>query len=509
MTATAPTSQRGRLFDALTALADEIQEEKQAAASGRVKTGAPTPPDPGGYQGASTHPTADADNSAQVATEGDRSSENTSDVKADQGTPSVDSTSEATPNQDEQDSVQLNIGTQQSATGEDPSVEDDYKGTKDDPGTSHPATTEDGEKYGSATFKEARAKFIEVANSVLADLANGFGSQLRPKTAESSDPLSRPETSAPMTPVGGSAQGEHVQPGGGGAGKTQKKDEKKEASAGKTATPLSANLQKAADALTGSTGGADPTPMRAGYELAAALGLTKEAAEAGVKETIAQTIRDAQVDADLFGSYYTTFAQQKLAAVPPDEEGGEDHGNPNDASSGASEAGDGGGDSAPSSDGGGGAAGGAPPGLEALLGGGGAEGPPGAPGEMGGGMGGGPSEEEALAELAAALEELGIPLEALLEAGGGAGGEPGGEMGGAPPLEGPAGAPPAGGMEAMASAGSRKRQVEPRQYLAKIAAEVMKFKRSGKYQMKEARTPAQRQLRDEMKGFVIELLDAT
>jgi hypothetical protein len=515
MTATASSTQ-GRLFSALSALADEIQVEKTAAAAGHEKTGAPTPPDPGGYQGASSHPTADADNSAQTATEGERSSENTADVKADQKAPAVDSTSEATPNQDEQDSVQLNIGTQQSATGEDASVEDDYKGDKDDPGTSHPAQTEDGEKYGSLTFKEAHAKFAATANEVLADLVNGFGDQLTAKQAESSDPLSRPETSAPMTPVGGSAEGEHVQPGGGGAGKP-KAEKKKEAAAGTPVSPLAENLQKAADAVTKeAAAGTEPgDPMQAGYELAATLGLTKQAAHDGVQATIAQTIRDAETDAALFGSFYTTF-QQKQAAVPPDAAGGEDHGNPNDASSGASEAGEGGGDAAaaggeaPPPEAGGDAMGGAPPDMGALLGGG---------GDPGGAMGGAPSEEQALAELAAALEELGIPIEALIAAAGGAGGAGGDPMGdpmgggappvgdpmggGAPPLGG--GAPPlGGGMEAMASAGQQK--MSRGQYLTKLATEVRNFKLSGKYQMKEAGEPWQRQLRDQMKSHVRELL---
>ena len=46
------------LFDALGELATEISGEKTAAA----KTAAPTPADPGGYQGPSTHPTTSEDN---------------------------------------------------------------------------------------------------------------------------------------------------------------------------------------------------------------------------------------------------------------------------------------------------------------------------------------------------------------------------------------------------------------------------------------------------------------
>ena len=118
---------RASLFDTLTALADEIPGIKQASArnKGRVKTAEASPPDPGGYQGKSTHPSADAPNSGQPAKEGERSAENTADVKADQGPPSVDSTAPNTVG--DQDKQQLNIGTNQSATGDDPAVEDDYK----------------------------------------------------------------------------------------------------------------------------------------------------------------------------------------------------------------------------------------------------------------------------------------------------------------------------------------------------------------------------------------------
>ena len=49
-----------------------------------------------------------------------------------------------------QSQFQTNLGVQSSATGEDPEVEDDYKGTKDDPGTSHPADAEEiGAKYSA------------------------------------------------------------------------------------------------------------------------------------------------------------------------------------------------------------------------------------------------------------------------------------------------------------------------------------------------------------------------
>ena len=145
---------------------------------------APNPADPGGYKGKSSHPTANAENHGQNVMEGARSSENTSDIKADIGGQSVDSTSDL--GADTQDAQQPNIGTNQSATGEDPSTEDDYKGGKDDPGSSHPARTDndslDGNKYASASFQQLHELHDTLANAVLADLAN-FGEQLMPKAA--------------------------------------------------------------------------------------------------------------------------------------------------------------------------------------------------------------------------------------------------------------------------------------------------------------------------------------
>lgn len=439
-----PTKQSSRasLFDSLRALTDEIQTTKIAAA--RPATGAekraegPTPSDPGGYKGPSTHPVAKVDNNAQEAKEGARSSENSSDVKADNPGASVDATAEATPGSANQDKQMPNIGTQQSATGEDPSVEDNYKGGKDDPGSSHPARTDngslDGHKYASVTFKVAHARSTELANALLADLANGFGQQLQKQAGTPAQPTQPQRQAAPApAPV----------------------------------ATVAGQTKQAAD------------EVQAGYELAAALGINKQAAVAGVEQTIATTIRDAQHDAGLFGDYYTTFLQKQ--AIAGDEESGEDHSKPTDMTSGK-----GGEGTAP---GGGGGGGGDP--LADM--GGGSGGPPG-----GGGLPGGPpSEDEALAQLAAALEELGIPLEALAQAGGGAGGPPGG----APPgADGGLGGMPGGGPPGMEVAAAVQERI-------KLAQAVQQYKLSGRYQMgKAASTDRERILRNIMKDHVRELM---
>ena len=143
------------LFAQLNALAEEISQTAEKVAA--VKEAAPVPADPGGYQGASAHPSANVDNNAQKATTGARAAEYESDVKKQQGPVGVDSTPELS-QEGRQDEVQLNINTNASAVGEDPSVEDNYKGDKDDAPTTLPSAPQDSEKYSAVTFKQAHAQ---------------------------------------------------------------------------------------------------------------------------------------------------------------------------------------------------------------------------------------------------------------------------------------------------------------------------------------------------------------
>jgi hypothetical protein len=211
----------------------------------------------------------------------------------------------------------------------------------------------------------------------------------------------------------------------------------------------------------------------AGYELAAALGLDKQAAEANVRDVCANTLREADEMADLFVGFFTA----KQAGADPTEEAaeGEDHRAPDDVGSGE------GGEAAPAGDAGG---------MEAMMGGGGGEGAglEAAP----------PSEEEALQELAMALQELGIPPEALLQglSGGGEGGDPAAAMGGDPAA--------AMGGDPMAMGGAPK--MAAANELKTIGNAVVNFQRSGNFQIKEARTKRARQLRDIMKDHVRELV---
>lgn len=426
------------LFAQLNALAEEISQ-------GAVKTAAekqagPTPSDPGGYQGASSHPTTSVDNNVQKAEEGARASEYESDIKKQQGALAVDNTPEMS-QEGRQNEVQLNIGTNAKATGEDPAAEKDYKGTKDDPGTAHPAKTNDGEKYSSVSFKEARNHCGNLGNDILANLIN-FGADKLTKKSEMPAQLA-------------AALGK----------KDEDNDDDDDDDDDDHKGELKGDQHKLDVDHDGKIEGSDLKALRegkeaafkAGYELAAHFGLSKEAAEASVREVCSNTLREADEMADLFMGFVTA----KTAGADPTDEAveGEDHSAPADAESGA---------------------GAAPAGLEAMMGGevGGAP-------EMGGEQ---PSEDEAVQELAMALEELGIPPEALLEAVAQGGGDA-------------AAAGPAGAMADVPKMASARDQE-----LGAIGRAVVNFKRAGKFQVKEARTKRSRELRDFMKQHVIELV---
>lgn len=431
------------LFAQLNALAEEISQSTVKAAA--EKQAGPTPSDPGGYQGASSHPTTSVDNNVQKAEEGARASEYEADIKKQQGALAVDNTPELS-QEGRQNEVQLNIGTNAKATGEDPAAEKDYKGTKDDPGTAHPAKTNDGEKYSSVSFKEARNHCSNLGNDILANLIN-FGANKLTKQSEMPAQLAA------------------------ALGKSDEKDNDDDDDDDDHKGELKGDQHKLDVDNDGKIEGSDLKSLRegkeaafkAGYELAAALGMDKAAAEASVREVCANTLREADEMADLFIGFETA----KQAEADPAEEAaeGEDHSAPGDADSGASAA---------------------PADMASMMGGDAGGGMPPEAGMDAGMEGTAPSEDEAVQELAMALEELGIPPEALLQAVAEGGGE-------APAAAGPA--------EAMPKMASMKNQE-----LGAIGRAVINFKRAGKFQVKEARTKKSRELRDFMKQHVIELV---
>ena len=153
-----------QLFEQLREFLSEVENEKKASFKKRAAANT----EPGSQGGATSHPSKDIDDGTFPASEGSRSSENSSDIKKTITNGGVDSSSDDFPSQEDQ---QYNVGITSTSTGEDPSNEDDYKSDKEDPGTSHPAKTNDGEKYSSASFSQLRKMAEHKANDILSDLA--------------------------------------------------------------------------------------------------------------------------------------------------------------------------------------------------------------------------------------------------------------------------------------------------------------------------------------------------
>lgn len=161
MSAIAQDSVLGRI----NALLAEVDGEKKATELGTSGSAAK---DPGGYAGKSTHPSAKTDDRSGPVELGSRFKENESDVK-EVYPAAVDNTEPGSGGT--QDDKAYNVGTHVTSTGDDPKVEDNYKGNKEDPGTTHPSDMSENDKYASmntsALFKEAFVKL----NTLLAAIA--------------------------------------------------------------------------------------------------------------------------------------------------------------------------------------------------------------------------------------------------------------------------------------------------------------------------------------------------
>lgn len=401
-----------------------------------VKYAAEANTEPGSVGGATTHPVKDVDDSTEEASEGARSAENTADVKADQGKPSVDSTSDnvaakkaaakrAVDGKSEDGSVnppgtaagdQLQIGTKKQPTGEDPAVETgSAKAEKEDAAggrlgnTTHPARTNNGEldgyKYASMSIEKLAALTSQLGNELLAELAVQ-------KKAELTGNQEKLDVNN-----NGKIDGSDLASLRSGEKSDDDDDDEK----------------SAVDAAS-----------QAGWELAGLLSgkFDKQAADALVRQSLEQTIKVASDDADktaaFLSEYHRELQKQAMGEMP----GGID----------------------PAAMGGG--APGMEPGMDPAMA---AGGPP------GDAAGGGEAELE---QLIALLEQLGISpeeLQAAMAAEGAGGGAPGGM-----PPEAPAGAPPekdkaesAPGMEveahaklAAAKKGAAKQQV--RDYIQEV-----------------------------------------
>lgn len=113
-----------------------------------------------------SHPTKSVEDGDRPATEGAQTSFNTNYVKENFPSP-VDSADSSAPKQEE---LHNQIGTTKSTTGNDSSVEKDFKDRKDDPGTSSPMEI-GSEKYGKMTFDELHSTWSRLANEKMAVIA--------------------------------------------------------------------------------------------------------------------------------------------------------------------------------------------------------------------------------------------------------------------------------------------------------------------------------------------------
>ncbi len=420
--------------------------------------------EPGSIGGATTHPSKDVDDSTGAASEGSRSSENSSDVKEDQGKPGVDSASAVQPGTAAKD--HYGIGMNPQATGDDPANETgSTKAHKDDPGSSHPARTDnnslDGFKYSAANATVANFnKLAELSAKLGEEMVTLIALENQKSAGAKPAPAAKPAAAAaPVAPT--------------------------------------APANKAAEAAA-----------QAGAELAVLADNEKQAAEQ-LNNVIHNEITHSILNGFEMGEKVATFLISRNEALRKaaeeeearsEEEGSEEGGG-----------GEGGGGGAPPPGAGGDpgmGAGGPPPGADPGAGGMPGMGGGGAPqlppeliqmllaGGQGGGMGGG----DALAGMAGdgpggmPPGAGGDPLAALGGGGGGAGlpgGMPPGGGGGAPGMEGGGG--PEGGldpallMQILQDQGSNPQELEaaaasktaaaekPTVWTAKTAADRRKY----------------------------------
>jgi hypothetical protein len=389
-------------FESIRSWVSEITGEKAAAARGET-----------------THPSKNVDDGTMSPREGERARENVADVKKMIPAGGVDSAAANPAGSAETQHYQ--IGTRKSEAGGDPSVEDNYtdkpRVTEKTPTTLTQAKGDVGEKY---SYDLTTPEGIRAAIKLAGDLANEV---MAATAVAAAAPVSAPEVP------------------------------KQANSSPPVAPPAPGQAQVAPPAATSETKPAsDPPPATpTGDALAAALGLSKEAADAAAQTILQEILRDAEEMAVKTAGYIyqimqatkdeSTQPKQADAAVPP----------PTEPPAGAP----------------------VPP-PAAIP----------APAPEAGTAG--PDHEKALQELVMALLELGISPEELAQL---AQAGPGEGAGGAPPVPPPEGSP--------ADLGP------------KLASAIKDYQRSGRFHVTEAKEGSpERKYRDELKGYISEIVKA-
>lgn len=126
-------------------------EELLAKIGGRRTKQAAPLSEAGSIDGSTSHPVGDADDNLIDVQTGEHAAELERGIKEQQPPTTINSVpdAKATDGSGGQADVAIAIRSTVSATGEDASIEDNYKGDKDDPGTTSVMTVDDGEKYAA------------------------------------------------------------------------------------------------------------------------------------------------------------------------------------------------------------------------------------------------------------------------------------------------------------------------------------------------------------------------
>lgn len=220
-----------------------------------------------------SHPVGKVDNATQSMPTGEQAKANEKMISEDVPGTSVDAATPVSQSPTEQDKQQISIGMNPASTGQDPSVEKDIKEKPSDPGTTHPARTD---IKSAADYLQAADAFSKNANAFLASVSlSGTGSQ----------PASEPVEKSASEPAAADEE-----------------------------------LAKAAEF---------------GYQLAAELGMADLTDQSIAKKTIAETVKNASLNASLVFDYLSGFA--KSAA---NEMMGESHLAPGDTAVGPAAAGE-------------------------------------------------------------------------------------------------------------------------------------------------------------------------
>jgi len=343
--------------------------------------------------GKTTHPTGKMDDGNSPVRTGSFLSEQNADVSAQQ----AQMIQKSGPISYNQEAAQNQTGIKKTEIGDDPAEERDFKTDNYDPGTTHPARVDKPQsdkmavdRYKEASFADLYAGHTNLSNAILADIV-------------------MLETGSPVQKQAG-------------------------AQAPQTGVNFDVLIKQAAGNATAEFG--------AGYQLAAQLGITKQAAEQEVAQYAQKLAHDAVSDAQLVIDYFQGLEQAKRAGEMELANEGSDkkeHSSQSAAGEGDDSAIS---DGAAVSDAQGASGGSADPGpdMDALAGAGNEQMPP----------------EQAMAALEQALTALGIPPEELMQAimaqQSGEGGDPA-AMGGGDPAAMGGGMPPMGGDPAAMGGG--------------------------------------------------------